>query len=208
MPHVQRVTTGPMTQNCYVVSDRGDAAVVDPGEDADAILSYLQEMSLRPQAILATHGHPDHIAGAIAIAEGFDVPFRIHPDDRFLLDKVNFYRVLLEKQAPIRVPEVDSFFTDGETLRFGAVEISVIHTPGHTPGSVCFETAGQLLTGDTIASGSIGAAFLPEADAGVLRESVERIAGRFDPATTLYPGHGEPFRLGDLRMLPKDDVSA
>jgi glyoxylase-like metal-dependent hydrolase (beta-lactamase superfamily II) len=122
----------------------------------------------------------------------------LHPGDRDLLRRANFYGTMLMGEEPITIPTVDVELADGMTLQFGSLELRVVHTPGHTPGSVCFEAAGELFTGDTVMAEHLGRTDLPGGDRGVLAESLHMLAERYPPDTRLHPGHGAPTLLGDV----------
>lgn len=196
--HVHRLSVGTLRANCYVAAHRdGDAVIVDPGDEADAIAAHVNANDLRVRAILATHAHEDHIGAVAALVEEYGVPFHLHPDDRGQLVRANFYRKFVRGEPPIRVPEVDVELDDGQALRFDAIEVKVTHTPGHTPGGVCFEIGGELFTGDTITATGFGRTDLPGGSRERRDESIALIAERFSPTVLLRPGHDDPVPLGD-----------
>lgn len=199
MIDVARIVTGPWKENCYVVScDTHDAVVVDPGGELSQIRDHVAAAGLRVQAVLNTHAHYDHLGAVASVVEEYAAPFHLHPADADLLVRANFYRVLFLGDEPIRIPSVDIELADGDTLFFGVLEVGVLHTPGHTPGSVCFEIAGAVFTGDTLMARHLGRTDLPGGDREQLLSSVRLLGERHAPHTLLYPGHGPSVRLGDV----------
>jgi hydroxyacylglutathione hydrolase len=196
---IHRIVTGPLEENCYVVaSPEGDAAIVDPGGEMEAIAAHVEDRALRVHAVLNTHPHYDHLGAVVPVTERYGVPFHLHPADADLLLRANFFGTLFSAQEAIPIPEVDVALGDGDALHFGSLEVNVIHTPGHTPGSVCFEVAGELLTGDTLLAEHVGRTDLPGGDRAALEASVELLSRRFHAHTTLWPGHGPPVALGEV----------
>jgi hydroxyacylglutathione hydrolase len=195
---VQQIVAGPWSQNCYVVSvASGDSAVVDPGGSADSIARHIAANRLRVHAVLATHGHHDHVGALPDIVAMTDAPFGIHSGDSGLLRRVNFCRSMLHELGPIEMPPIGIDLAGTTALRFGDLELTVVHTPGHSPGSVCLEAAGVLLTGDTLMATQVGRADMPGSDSATLRASVDLLARTYAPDTAIHPGHGESGTLGD-----------
>ncbi len=205
MLDVARIVTGPWKENCYVVAcAAGDAVVIDPGGEPAQIREHVAAAGLRVHAVVNTHAHYDHLGAVVPVVEEYGVPFHLHPDDADLLRRANFYRVLFLGEDSIRIPAVDVELADGDTLRFGALEVSVVHTPGHTPGSVCFEIAGELFTGDTVMAKQLGRTDLPGGDRDLLLSSVHLLAERYPTGTRLHPGHGPSALMGEV--LPRLDA--
>jgi glyoxylase-like metal-dependent hydrolase (beta-lactamase superfamily II) len=196
---IERIPVGPLEANCYVVEHaRGGAVVVDPGDEHERISAYLDERSLSPDAIVATHGHYDHIGAAAVLAERYRAPFHVHPADAPLLLRLNFYRSICHGQASVPIPALDVTLADGDELALGALRVRVLHTPGHTEGSICLAAGNELFSGDTLAHGKPGRTDLPGGDAEALERSLARLAAQHGPDTPLRPGHGPSARLGDL----------
>lgn len=195
MLDIQRIVTGPLEANCYVAAIGGDAIVIDPGEQFELIDAAIAIMEVDVHAILCTHAHPDHLSAAMPVSQKYDAPFHMHEDDAFLLSRVNLFRKLVHGYRPISVPSIDVPIDDGMKFCFGALEATVIHTPGHSPGSVCFEVAGHLFTGDTIARDGLGRSDFVRGNEEDLAASADRLSERFDAGTVLYPGHGDATRL-------------
>lgn len=176
-------------QNCYVLRRRDTDAVLvfDPGLQHRKVLDLLDRHQLRCEGILLTHGHPDHVNGVPAVKEAHRCEAAIHPDDRELLP---FVRMLpgVARDLPEIVCERD--LQPGETLRWQDLEVRVLHTPGHTRGSVCFLVGRDLIAGDTLFQRSVGRTDLPGGSFETLVFSIQNVLYALPPETVVYPGHG------------------
>jgi glyoxylase-like metal-dependent hydrolase (beta-lactamase superfamily II) len=178
----------PFDENCWVVAAEGgdEAVVIDPGFDADRVRALLAAADRRPVAVLATHGHIDHV-GAAAELCGDDLPLYIHEADRTALtDPVGWGSGWETPEVPVKDVRT---LVDGDVLSFPGLRVEVLHTPGHTPGSVCFRTDGLLFSGDLVFAGAIGRHDFPNSDPEAMRSSLERFLGLPDELPVL-PGHG------------------
>lgn len=202
---------GMLAANCSVVAagESGPAVVIDPGQDAaPTVRAFVAERGYRVEAVLATHGHLDHIWDAAELADEYAVPVAIHGTDRFLLADPaaglgpQFAALVAgaEFTEPIQVREV----ADGDALEYGGLRFEVIHTPGHTKGSVVYrvQRLGEpdvLFTGDTLFNAGIGRTDLPGGDADELMASIrDRLLTQADDAIVL-PGHGPGSTIGAER---------
>ena len=195
------LSVGPFQSNCYVVRPPGPGPVVviDPGEEPDRILSRLEGRQVA--AILLTHAHLDHIGAVAAVARATGAPVHLHPADRFLYDAAAEHARMfgLTVEAP---PAPDVELEDGDVLVFGdqsgrdRIELTVRHTPGHSPGHVVFVGDGIAFVGDCVFAGSIGRTDLPGGDSATLLESIRRHILSLPPDTILYPGHMGPTTAG------------
>jgi glyoxylase-like metal-dependent hydrolase (beta-lactamase superfamily II) len=163
--------------NCYIVSDAAtkEAVVIDPGLPAEKITD--QAAGLKVKYILATHGHPGHVGGKDDVKAVTGGETGIHPQD-----------------AKQFLRSADRYLLDGDELEFGEFKIVVMHTPGHTPGSVCYVVANHAFVGDTILAGGIGRQ-MPETDLRRQMVSIGTKLLRLPPTTALYPGHGPATSL-------------
>jgi hydroxyacylglutathione hydrolase len=163
--------------NCYIVSDANskEAVVIDPGMPADKIAQQASGLTIK--YILATHGHPGHVGGKDDLKSLTGGETGIHT-----LDAKQFLR------------SADRYLLDGDELPFGECTVQVVHTPGHTPGSVCFVIANHAFVGDTILAGGIGKQ-MPETDLRRQMMSIGTKLLRLPPQTALYPGHGPATSL-------------
>jgi hydroxyacylglutathione hydrolase len=174
--------------NCWLIGADGtqETVVVDPGFSPGLVHRMLETEGRHPVAVLATHGHFDHI-GAAAEFCGDDLPFYIHEGD---------VRALTDPQAwgagfntpPVPVKDVRTL-VEGDVVEFAGFRIEVLHTPGHTPGSVVYRTDGWVLSGDLVFAGSIGRSDFPNSSTDDMERSLRRFLELPDP-TDVYPGHG------------------
>lgn len=193
----------PFEQNCTVFwcERTRQAAVIDPGGDVDRIVRRLEEEQLTPAKILVTHGHLDHAGGVAVLAELTGVPIEgPHEDDRFWIDGMP------QQSKMFGVPGVRSFapdrwLKDGDKVRFGDVELDVLHCPGHTPGHVVFFHApGRLAqVGDVLFQGSIGRTDFPRGDYDTLIRSIKERLFPLGDDVEFIPGHGPMSTFGDER---------
>ncbi len=192
---IWKLVVGQMQTNCYVLIEksRAVAVVIDAGEDGQYIIDFLMERGVTPERVLATHGHFDHILSVFELTQTFGIPFAVHEEDRFLVEDMQ-HRAghFLTREVYEPAPTINETIEEGITIPFGQLALKVIHTPGHTPGSVCFYITGKplLFTGDTIfADGAVGRTDFSYSDADKLQESIKRLFVL--PGTTrVFSGHG------------------
>ena len=191
---VFKLAVGPMACNCYVVSfdPSKHSVIIDPGADPERIKSALNKNYLTAKYIINTHGHGDHIGANAA----FGLPVLIHRlDEDFLYDpSKNLSEAFMLR---IRSPKASRLLEDGDRIEFGGCEMSVIHTPGHTPGGISLKMGNSLFTGDTLFAGGIGRTDLPDGDENRLMRSIKEKLLVFDDNTVIYPGHGPDSTIGD-----------
>lgn len=205
-------TLGPFVQNCYLmVGPSGrKAALVDPGFDSDMLLETIRERNLELEWIINTHGHMDHVAGNRFFKEHTEARLIIHPADAGMLGEVGSHAGLFGLQAEDSPPP-DEQFDESRPLPFDGVELRVIHTPGHSPGSVCLGWDSRLLVGDTLFQGSVGRSDLPGGSHEVLVDSIRRKLFELPGETVCLPGHGPETTLGEERRsnpFVSDQVAA
>jgi len=198
--HVLRL--GPLDNATYVLvcGRTGECAVVDAGFEPAAVVRWVREqpgpLSLRH--LLATHGHYDHVCGMREVQAALGGDFRLHPADHGLLAR-------LDEQAamwgfpPAAAPAAVRALTDGERLALGEEVLEVIHTPGHSPGGVCFRGGDDLWSGDTLFAGSVGRTDLPGGSAAELERSIRTRLFPLGDAVRVHPGHGPSTTIGRER---------
>ena len=201
--NLEAFTLGPWQTNCYVlwVGDGPDCWVVDAGFEPQPMIERIAGRGLRPTRLLLTHGHLDHIAGLAALKQRWpDALIAIHPAEReFLTDpRLNLSTMLPE---PVVAPPADLTLDHGQVLALDGVNITVLHTPGHSPGGVVFHQPQRrlALVGDTLFAGSIGRTDFPTADGPTLLRSIREQLLSLPDETRLYPGHGPDSTIGSER---------
>lgn len=191
-PKVERLVLGELDTNCWLVSDGegGPLAVIDPAGEPQVLFQAIGDRLVG--VVVLTHGHFDHIGAAAAILESSAAPLAAHEADAgSVTDPVANGGALFGFDAV--APDPDRKLKDGDTVSVGLLDLKVIHTPGHTPGSICLlidaDERPQLLSGDTLFAGSVGRTDLPGGDARALRASIARLAS-LPMETDVHPGHG------------------
>lgn len=194
---------GPLQCNCTILAcgDSKDAIVIDPGGETDRIAEIVAHYDLTVRAIIHTHAHLDHIFATRDVKEAHGGVICLHRDDLFLYDGIAMQAAMFGWQVRPALP-VDRYVDHGDTIELGKRTVQVVHTPGHTPGSVCFEVEipGErpvLFAGDTLFKRSVGRTDLPGGDSRTLQRSIkERLYSRNLDALVI-PGHGPETTLGD-----------
>jgi len=203
---VHTLNVGPLQACCYVVapSEGGEAAVIDPGGDAEVILDHLRYRGLGLRLILLTHGHIDHVEAVAALERALpEALVCIHEADAPMLGDpgvalASWIGIPLEPCKP------DRLLADGDAVELGGETLEVLHTPGHTPGGISLlvrqaEGPALVFSGDTLFAGGIGRTDFPGGSYAQLIESIRTRLFALPDATVVYPGHGEPTTIGEER---------
>jgi len=199
---------GELQTNCYLIYDNEEVIVIDPAEDGAFIAEKIHEKGLILKAIIATHGHFDHVLGAGELQMILPAPFYVHENDKFLLKDVNSSaKFWLKREFKNPLPTDIKFLKEGDEISFGNYSLEVIETPGHAPGSVCLVLSSVdehrtsdtqiVFTGDTLFNGAIGRYDFSYSSKEDLKTSIRKIFDKFSEETIAYPGHGEPTTLAD-----------
>ncbi|HEY8087410.1 MAG TPA: MBL fold metallo-hydrolase [Polyangiaceae bacterium] len=202
--HVETLAVGALGCNCSIVADleARRAVVVDPGGDLGAIQARLRALGLSVDAIIHTHTHIDHVGCTAELQKATGAAASIHEADRFLYDLLPVQAALLGTAQPV-VADMDGALADGRTVRAGGLELAVLHTPGHTPGSCCFVVkegaSTHVFAGDTLFQGSIGRTDLWGGDGDAILKSIhDRLLTLPDDAVVVT-GHGDGTTIGEER---------
>lgn len=194
---INKIILGNWKQNCYLISCEDEAWIVDPGDDAETIISNLNLNNYKLKGIINTHGHFDHIGAVAEIKEKYDISFFINSKDKRLLTQGNLYRRMVGGDMAIyKTPIIDEYLDHIEYLELKKHKIFIHHFPGHTNGGVCFEIGDNLFAGDMLLKNSIPSFILPGANKKLMSLSLNYIFDKFK-GFKIYPGHGKSFVLDD-----------
>ena len=187
MLKVHAMALGAYQTNCYIIHEEHSSTccVIDPGYDADIILDKLESLGLTLEAILLTHGHFDHVGAVKELAAEAQCEVYIHPDDLTMPPMMTAGALYYTRT-----------YTEGTRLKLAGLDIAVLHTPGHTPGSVCLLCDTTILSGDTLFRGSCGRTDLPGGDWATISKSLNRLAA-LEGNFWILPGHGPSSTLRD-----------
>jgi hydroxyacylglutathione hydrolase len=196
------IPVGPLQCNCSIVGDEisHEAMVIDPGDEIEQILAVLQRHSLTVKQIVITHAHIDHIGGAAKLKRITSAPVLLNANDQALLKMLDVQASWLGMKAPEKTT-IDDSPTTGDKLQTGSLVADVIHTPGHTEGSVCLYFAPEktLIAGDTLFAGSIGRTDLPGGSFQKIMQSLHGPLMALPNDTVVVPGHGPLTTIGEER---------
>ncbi len=202
---VEIFPSGPIETNAYLLGcaiTRRACLIDAPMESAERVMRRAEELGLQIDMLLLTHSHWDHMADAALIKARLSIPVYVHRDDAENLSRPGADQLPL--YFPIQGVQPDGYLTDGQKLQVGQLILQVIHTPGHSPGCVCFYLPEEktLISGDTLFQGTIGNLSLPSSRPDLMRGSLQKLAALpFD--TKVYPGHGSPTTIGAERWIAR-----
>lgn len=212
---IKCIPGGIFLTNCYIVGDEetNEAILIDPGEHIDDILAEVERSGLTITKIVNTHTHIDHVAGAEAAKKALGVGFYIHPEEEPVLQALPESAMRFPQFGDVEVPEIEGYIEEGDEIEIGNLRAKVLHTPGHTWGSICLLIDDQIISGDTLFAGSVGRVDLTGGTS--MRELVRSIKTKLMVLPDTYdvhPGHGpsttigierrlNPFLTGDLIIL-------
>jgi glyoxylase-like metal-dependent hydrolase (beta-lactamase superfamily II) len=194
---------GVLACNCSILGDEsaGEGVVIDPGDDIERVQKILAKHRLRVKYIVATHAHIDHVGGIAKLKQATGAAVLMHERDLPLYENLALQAEWLGVPAP-GVAEVDQFLKEGDRLHCGAWSLEVLHTPGHSPGSLSLHLPGEnqrILSGDTLFQGSIGRTDLWGGSLDEILRSIRERLLIFPEPTPVFPGHGAPTTIGEER---------
>ena len=196
-----RVPAGVYAANCYIIYSKTtkDGIIVDPGGDADDLSSYVKRNDLNIKHIILTHGHGDHIGGVIGLKASLGATVMIHEEDKDMLMDGEKNLSTSMAMGTVEV-EPDVLLRDGDIIEIGDLKIEIIHTPGHTKGSICIKIGENIITGDTLFAGSIGRTDLFGGDYDSIIKSIKEKLMVYSDEVQVFPGHGTPSTVGRERV--------
>lgn len=196
---IRRLVVGSLSANCWIAGRPGsDGLVIDPGGNHGDISRAIDEIGLDIKLIILTHGHSDHIAALYEIQEKTGAEVAIHVSDADFLEGYGSYSSQFGISYKTPHPP-DRLLREGDTLGIEGLELEVIHTQGHTPGSISLYTPGKVFTGDTLFRRGIGTTMMPGSSRSQLINSIRVKLMRLPDDTTIYPGHGRETTIGAER---------
>ena len=205
---IRRFTFNPFQTNCYVLSDAGDAVIIDPSSasesEHEALAEYIDSSDLTVKHVLLTHAHLDHIFGVAPMCARYDVPYLMHRADLLLMQNAPEQGRLFGVEVD-DAPEPGGYLDEDSCVVVGGVRLAVAHTPGHSPGSISFVSGaeGVAICGDVLFAGSIGRTDLWQGSLPVLMRSIFDKLVPLGPEAVIYPGHGPQTTIGqELRDNP------
>ncbi len=193
---------GPLQCNCSVIGDEAtrEGLVIDPGDDIEDILGLIRKHNLQVKQIVITHAHIDHVGGAMKLRAATGAPILLNQNDHALLKMLDVQAAWIGMASPGKV-EIDQSVGQADTVKTGSLAAGVIHTPGHTEGSIClyFPVEKKLIAGDTLFAGSIGRTDLPGGSFEKIINSLHEKVLALPDETIVVPGHGPLTTVGEER---------
>lgn len=193
---------GPLQCNCSVIGDEAtrEAIVIDPGDDIEQVLALTRKHNLQVKQIVITHAHIDHVGGAMKLRAATGAPILLNQNDYALLKMLDVQAAWIGMPTPGKV-EIDQSLGPADTVKTGSLTAQVLHTPGHTEGSIClyFPAENKLIAGDTLFAGSIGRTDLPGGSYEKILHSLHDRVLALPDETVVVPGHGALTTIGEER---------
>jgi len=201
--NIQKIVVGQLDVNCYIISDGSnpEALIIDPGDEPEKIIEFIDTLGLHPKYIIFTHAHYDHVCAAKELRDQYNAIIVMHEQEKTTY-RATAQRCISWGHDPEDFPEPERLVRDSDTISVGTLSFKVIHTPGHTPGGICVLGENTLFSGDTLFKGSVGRTDLPGGDFGLLSQSLKKLT-LLPPQTRVLCGHdGETSIAEEMRDSP------
>ena len=194
--HLESLVVGMLDTNCYILADTATrkAAIIDPGGEPERIIAKIRSGKYEPVAIINTHGHMDHIEANAALKDAFALTVYLHRAEAEYMSKPALNASALIGLS-VTVPPADVLVEENSVINVGSLELTILHTPGHTPGGICVGVEDILFTGDTLFCGTVGRTDLPGGSEEEMHRSLKKLRS-ISPETRILPGHGPECELG------------
>jgi len=195
---IERITVGEWYENCYLLHYQNEGWVIDPGDEFDTIRKTIDSLNIKLLGVLLTHAHFDHVGAVEEIKAHYKIPLYLHKEDRRTLSQAGLLRKLAGDDKIITTPKIDFFLNEMDSVKLGDREIEILHTPGHTKGSICLKFDKRIISGDIIFKNDIGRLDLPGGNKEEIKTSIQLLYDKFKNHT-FYPGHGDEFILEEIK---------
>ncbi len=206
--HLQRIIVGKLRVNAIVLKKNDKAIIIDAGDEEDKIINFLETNNLTPILLMNTHAHFDHIGSVEALKSKYGINFLLHKEDEELMKRANEHLALyFEGNAMITIPKkIDDYLKDEQIIDFEGEKIKVLHTPGHTKGSVCFyiPSIKSVITGDTLFNKAIGRSDFEGGNIKTLENSIKSKLLTLPEETIVVSGHGIDTTIGAAKVFLQD----
>ena len=199
---IKMLTVAPIGTNCYIAGCEStkECIIIDPKGEPEKILGAIEEQQFTLKFMINTHAHFDHIGAASSIQQQKQVPFLLHKEEAVYLDPGVFTQTLASFGITnVNPPKVDEYIDPDKIYKFGDYQFTVLETPGHSPGGVCFLFENEVFVGDTLFAGSIGRTDFPGGSMETLMHSIKTKLMPLDDKTVVYAGHMHPTTIGQER---------
>lgn len=199
---IEKREVGPIMANCYIVGceETRESVVIDPGAEADVLLTTLASHKLKVKYLLNTHGHFDHVGANRKMKDATGADLMIHEADAPMLADLNRAAAGFGLSAE-NSPNADAYLKENDIIAFGNLSLKVIHTPGHSMGGICLYTPGYVFVGDTLFAGSIGRTDLPGGNYQVLIDNIKEKLLTLPDDTVVFPGHGPESTIAREKQI-------
>lgn len=206
MIDIQMLTLGMFQSNCFIVScgDTREGVVIDAGDEGEVILKAIDRLHINIKAILETHAHVDHVGALYEVKPALGVPVYMHKDELPMYGMISKQASMFGLKPPKTV-SIDKTLEDGDEIQIGNLTAKVIHSPGHSPGSVCYyfanESPPRIIVGDVLFKGSIGRTDLPGGSYGTIMETLKNVFLPLPGETIVYSGHGPETTIDEEKRF-------